>query len=254
MLPKTFYRMLCGGAAVMATSLLAAVPRPNAPVWSKKAISFRVTCAGDLAPCKTLVIPSPNHRSAVTVWYSSTVDAPDIAVASLRVVTDGTEIGTVNPVGSIDSELTWAPDSKAFFVNGNNNGYDDYHVAVHVLSEPGLGPNFITEQVEQDMVRSFPPCKAADAPEDCAEVASDPDYPSAGIDWLRDSSTLVVMAEVPCTSQMGGIMCQVHGYEVAVPSGNILRRMQPREFARRWQPSMAWKFNIPGPPEYAPSR
>lgn len=45
-------------------------------------------------------------------------------------------------------------------------------------------------------------------------------------------------------------MCQVLGYEIEVPSGRILRRMQPKEFARRWQHSMAWKFNDPGPPEF----
>jgi hypothetical protein len=53
---------------------------------------------------------------------------------------------------------------------------------------------------------------------------------------------------------MGGIMCQVMGYEVSVPGGTIARRMEASEFARRWQPSMAWKFNIPDLPEYASAK
>ncbi len=49
---------------------------------------------------------------------------------------------------------------------------------------------------------------------------------------------------------MGGIDCQVLGYEIEVPSGKILRRMESKEFARRWQHSMAWKFEDPGPAEF----
>jgi hypothetical protein len=105
------------------------------------------------------------------------------------------------------------------------------------------------------MVRTFPPCKAAYAPQDCAEIASDPSFiPSAAVGWSGDSSAIAVMAQVPCTSYMGGIMCQVMGYEVSVPGGTIVRRMEAREFARRWQPSMAWKFSIPDPPEYASAK
>jgi hypothetical protein len=241
--------------ALLGASLLSAAPRANAPIWSKKGVSFRVACVDSFEDCKTLVIQAPNRRNSVIVWYSSTVDDPNIATATLRVVTDGKEIGAVGPVGMVDSELTWAPDSKAFFVNGNSNGYDDYHVAVHVLSEPYLGPGSFTSEVEEDMVRTFPPCKAAYAPQDCAEIASDPSFiPSAAVGWSGDSSAIAVMAQVPCTSYMGGIMCQVMGYEVSVPGGTIVRRTEAREFARRWQPSMAWKFNIPDPPEYASAK
>jgi hypothetical protein len=60
---------------------------------------------------------------------------------------------------------------------------------------------------------------------------------------------MVVMTEIPCSSRFGGIMCQILGYEIEVPSGEILRRMEPKEFERRWQHSMAWKFWIPDPPE-----
>jgi hypothetical protein len=69
------------------------------------------------------------------------------------------------------------------------------------------------------------------------------------LDWIGDSSRMVVMTEIPCSSRFGGIMCQVLGYEIEVPSGKILRRMEPKDFARRWQHSMGWKFRIPDPPE-----
>jgi len=78
-------------------------------------------------------------------------------------------------------------------------------------------------------------------------------YNMSGVDWLQDSSGVVVMSEVPPTSRYGGIMGQVMGYELEVPSGKILQRLDAKRFKMKWQKSMAWKFRVPGPPEYDPS-
>ena len=56
--------------------------------------------------------------------------------------------------------------------------------------------------------------------------------------------------EVPCSSSYGGIMCQVQGYEVNVPTGSIAMRLTARDIKARWQSHMAWTFHIPDPPEY----
>jgi hypothetical protein len=154
-------------------------------------------------------------------------------------------------VGSVEDEIVWSPDSKAFFINGNDNGYGDNHLAVHRLDDPHLAPGYITREVEQDMVRSFPPCQAKDHMDICSELAANPNsyIGVVGLDWIGSSSKIVVMAEVPCSSSMGGIMCQVLGYQLEVPSGKILRRMEPGEFTKRWQHRMAWKFRDPGPAE-----
>jgi hypothetical protein len=188
----------------------------------------------------------------VAVTYRSDPQYPDILVANIEVLRLGMKLGAVVSVGAVQDELVWSPDSKAFFLNGNNNGYSDYHVAVHVLDAPSLGPGYITDEVEKDMAQSFPPCRAAYTPDNCAELAKNPsDYiGAAAVDWVGDSSRIVIMAEVAPSSSMGGIMGQVLGYEVDVPSGKIERRMTAQEFGRRWQHSMAWKFHIPGPPEY----
>lgn len=102
-------------------------------------------------------------------------------------------------MGSVESELTWSPDSKAFFINGNDNGYGDNHLAVHLLDDPDLGPGYITGEVEQDMIRSFPPCQAKHAEDDCAELAAKPEdlIDALGLDWIGNSSKMVVMAEIP---------------------------------------------------------
>lgn len=230
-----------------------ATSKADPPIWAKKGVSFMVRCFSDsFEDCKPLRIPSPDGKNSVDVSYATLAGHPDIEVASLRVTTLGTKIADVQPVADVQEELVWSPDSKAFYINGNNNGYDDYHVAFFRLKGLDLGPAHVTATVEQDMVRTFPPCEAKDPIDNCADLAAKPDdfICIAAIDWIGDSSRMVVMAEVPCSSSVGGIMCQVLGYEIEVPSGKILRRMQPKEFARVWQHSMAWKFHDPGPPEF----
>jgi len=245
---------LISSAALLTSFAIISVAGPanRKPVWSKKGVAFPVGCERPFNGCDPLRIPSPDSKSDVEIEYERTPDYPDIRVASLRVTSLGKVVGVVGPVGTVESELTWSPDSKAFFINGANNGYGDDHVAVHRLDLPGLGPGFITHEVEQDMVRSFPPCRAKDPIDTCAELEAEPQayVGVVAVDWVGDSSRLVVMAEVPCSSSMGGIMCQVLGYELEVPSGKILRRMEPRDFAKRWQRSMAWKFEDPGPPGF----
>jgi len=73
----------------------------------------------------------------------------------------------------------------------------------------------------------------------------------SAIDWTTDTS-LVDMAEVPCTSYYGGIMCQVMAYEIEIPTGKILNSISPSQFKQRWQGSMAWDFRIPDAAEYQP--
>jgi hypothetical protein len=221
--------------------------------WSRKGVDFRAYC-GDppFKECKPLTVPSPDGKSAVKVIYSVSADNPDIDSAELRVVSRGKVLGEVRVVAISENEIVWSPDSKAFFINGNNNGYGWNTFAVHRLNDPELGPGNISADAEEDVARSFPPCQAKAPPDDCAGLADDPEdwVGIVAIDWVGDSSRLVVMAEVTGSSSMGGIMCQVLGYEIEVPSGRILRRMQPKEFARRWQHSMAWKFEDPGPPDF----
>jgi len=221
-------------------------------IWSKKGVAFFAGCGRRFKECKPLRILSPDGKSVVAVTYATNPEFPDVETASLDVTTLGKVRGHVQPVASVENEVVWSPDSKAFFISGNNNanGSDDF--AVFFLDEPALGARRIKQDVEKDMVRSFPPCKAAPPPiSNCAEVAEDPDFAGVlAIDWNGDSARIVVIAEVTCSSSMGGIMCQVLGYELDARSGRILRRMEPKEFARSWQHSMAWKFRIPDPPAF----
>ena len=151
-------------------------------------------------------------------------------------------------------EVLWSPDSKTFFVNGNENGYTNYLLLYH-MDASGWRSHNIDLKVQRDMVKSFPPCKAFNRDDkDCLKTTGDPEFNVAGITWSNNGSTLIVMAEVPCTSYYGGIMCQVEGYEIDVPNGAIIRRMTARELKSCWQGSMAWKLRIPEPPRYGPAQ
>jgi hypothetical protein len=156
------------------------------------------------------------------------------------------------PAGFQDIDLLWSPDSKAFFVNGGNGGAIwGFWVYIYRIDDPALEPLDVTGQAQRDMVKTFPPCKASGIDRKlCLELEKDPENNMSGIDWSNGSSTIVVMAEVPPSGGMGGIGGQVIGYELDVPTGKIVRRMNAREFAKNWQKSMAWRFNIPDPPEY----
>jgi len=246
-------------AVLLGLATLALVPPvvPNPPpnqeaIWAKKGVVFRAGCYNSREQCSPLQITSPDGGKFVQVSYRTDPVDSGIRMASLVVSASGRKLGRIDLVGTVEDEILWSPDSRAFFINGNNNADADDHVALYRLDETELRRSNVTKQVETDMTRSFPLCRATNAMEDCEWLTKHPGQyiGVVALDWVGGSSGVVLMAEIPCTSAMGGIMCQVLGYEVAVPDGTILRRMEPREFAARWQPSMAWKFNLPDPPSY----
>jgi len=250
------------------------------PRWAKKAVSFPEECTsyfpGGYQPCKPVRIPSPDGKSSVEVRYRKRLiihyPTPDDSIlqAYLRVTTPGS--GTREaalPEGFQNIDLLWSPDSHAFFVDaGNGGGYWGFWVYVYLVDDP-TEPRDVTENAQRDMLAEFPACKTAypnaedttgckkiSRPVDvetCMKAEANPkyspEYNMTAIDWITPSSILV-MAEVPRSSSYGGIMCQVMGYELEVPTGRIIKRIDAKELKRDWQKSMAWDFRIPDPPEY----
>jgi hypothetical protein len=227
------------------------------PTYAKKAVAFPEVCRElhDFPNCKAMQIPSPDGKSSVQVFYKKLeLDREkSMLLAFLRVTTPvkGTrEVGL--PDGFQDIDLLWSPDSRAFFLNGGNGGgYWGFWVYVFRVDGDSLEALNITPVAQKDMLRLFPPCKAMylDS-QTCKSDEDDPEYNMSAIDWLADSSAILVMAEVPCSSSYGGIMCQVMGYELEVPTGKILKRIDAKHLKLDWQRSMAWKFRVPDPPEY----
>ena len=75
------------------------------------------------------------------------VDSRDV---SLRVTSSGRFLGEIQPVGEVENEITWSPDSKAFFINGSDNSYTENPVAFHYLDDPSLGPGYDTDAVARN--------------------------------------------------------------------------------------------------------
>lgn len=192
-------------------------------------------------------IESPNRRWSIEVICRMEEDAD---LVSLRVYHDpGRAVDVSLQQGA--QELLWAPDSKAFFVNGSQAGYWGFFVTVYELAPDGLHKYVITDLAVRDMVMSFPPCRAEHLEEaECARISKDPEYNMSGVGWARDSRSVLVFAEVPCSGSYGGIMCQVLGYQLSVPDGRILKRLTASQVKTQWRSQMAWRMHVPDPPIY----
>jgi hypothetical protein len=251
---------LIGIAQILCVGLLGLAPvvHGERPTWARKATAFEIVCRerSEFQKCKSIRIPSPDNQSIVEVTYEKDNDTMD---ASVRIATPGRgirEIGLPCSFGS--AELLWSPNSKAFFINGGcGSSISGFVVSVYQIDSANLDvdPDF-TKEAWHDMVKAFPPCRALNHdPEECKDMQTDSEYYNmSGIDWLEDSSGIVVMSEVPPTSRYGGIMGAVKGYELEVPSGKILRRLDAKQLKMKWQKSMSWKFRMPDPPEYESGR
>ncbi len=236
------------------------------PTWARKAAAFRSYCnlpspseaqeSNDPLSekhCKPRNIPSPDGKKLLLLRYEKGYAPSDQLIATLELRNaDGTVREVDGNFGFTDAEVLWSPDSKAFLVNYGIGGATwGFKVDVYRLDDPTLEAIAVTVQAQRDMVDAFPPCKASELKRDeCQEMEKDPGYNMSGIGWLNGSSTIVVMAEVPEGGGYGGIKGQVMGYELDVATGEIVHRMNAREFAKSWRKSMAFRFHIPDPPEY----
>jgi hypothetical protein len=219
--------------------MLAWAGKPN---WARKAVGFPGECKSGCSPMRIL---APDKKTAVEVLYQD-------GTAYLRVTGADKETREIHDVfSSAHNDLLWAPDSKGFFVDGGEGMTSPAFVQVYMLDDPQLRSLDVTGQAEQDMVKSFPPCKALYLDQaTCRKMEASPEYNLTAVEWADDSSALVVMVQVPCTSNFGGIMCQMLGYELSVPSGKILKRMLPAEFKSGWQKSMVQRLVIPEAAQY----
>lgn len=193
--------------ACCAAAVLCAISNQSAfaekPQFAKKATAFPAGCFEDWQPCKPLKIFSPDQKNYVQVSYEPDSQDTKLLFVSLTVFSGGRNLGQIGVAGSVDNEILWSPDSRALCVSGNNNGNSDYGFAVYQLNDSNVSVVAgASSAALQDMVRSFPPCRAKDPYDRCAELANGPhDYiGTAVIDWLPDSSGIVIMAEVTCSS------------------------------------------------------
>jgi hypothetical protein len=136
-------------------------------------------------------------------------------------------------------------------VNGSESAYAGNEFILYRLRSDRAIETKLTAAAQRDMALTFPPCRASGLREpDCQAIARNPQFNMSVVGWTAASKAVVVFAEVPCSSTYGGIMCQVQGYQLEVPTGRILARMDASEVKSRYQPQMAWPMTIPDRPSY----
>jgi hypothetical protein len=215
--------------------------------YSRSATKVSLRC-DEGRNCKPISVRSPDGRMSVRRDFAKDATG-NFSLPEVCIITPQGTWDLSVPFW-VDVDLSWSPDSEFIAPTGNPNGYTE-GLAVFQVSESGVVYIDAARRPLEDILVRFPPCRAENAdPELCKEISVHEDCLSfAAVDW-SGQHTLVVMCEVPPTGDYGGILGQVMGYEVELPSGKIERTMTAREFKARWQHSMPWKFTVPDAPEW----
>jgi hypothetical protein len=121
------------------------------------------------------------------------------------------------------AEMTWAPDSRAFFITHSIGYSTGYHTEIYRLTDNSLLPISLNAIIQKDFDRHH---RCFDG-----QVGNDPNV--AGLKWLDGSDRVLVIAEVPPIG-----ICKKEeyfgGYEISVGSGQIIKRFSPQQLADRW--------------------
>ena len=220
-------------------------------IWVKAGVSLPVGCE---VSSDVQVVPSPDKSASVEVRCAGLNQTGEGVVFRItRRNRPPTALKLEIEPGSSwrPQEIVWAPDSSAFVVNGSESAHAGNDFVVYRIDSDRISAARVAAAAQRDMVATYPPCKASGLDRDaCQRIATSLKFNMSAIAWTRGSSSLVVFAEVPCSSSHGGIMCQVMGYELDVATGRILLRMDALEFKRRYQSQMAWPMRIPDKPSY----
>jgi len=219
----------------------------RAGTYSRSATRVSLMC-DERRTCRPVSVRSPDGTMQVRRAFErdseSHLNLPEVRVITPKGTWD------LNFPFWVDVDVLWSPDSQFVALSGNPTSYTN-GIVVFRVSDSGPVEIDAAREPFEDMLRRFPPCRATHADKDlCKQISAHEDYLNfAAVDWSGDH-TVVVMGEVPPSGSLGGIMGQVMGYEVELPSGKIERTMTAREFKARWQHSMPWRFTIPESPEW----
>lgn len=229
--------------------VLIAAARPLAAKgnYSRFATLLSMTCENERA-CPPVLVPSPDGVKVLRRVFNRDREVQEF-LPSVEVITSSNRWEIPVPGTWSDADVLWSPDARFLALTGSPTGNTNATL-VYEITSSGPVPLDAIREPSQEMLRRFPPCRARGAdPDACSRLHEGDDFNFATVAW-EDAHTLVVMGEVPCSSFWGGIMCQVMGYEVNLPSGAIVGVMSAREFKSKWRHAMPFRLRVPGPPEW----
>ena len=141
----------------------------------------------------------------------------------------------------VDPEMAWSPDSKAFFITSSDGGaVGTFGTIVYLVEDGKVRSVDITKQVRDDIAARYPACVAYKGIQSCTlaeqhRMARNHDWVNvAGMKWLKGSTELLVVGNVPDSSGYGANMTEWMGYRIEIPSGKILERYTANEFRKKW--------------------
>jgi len=215
-------------------------------IWSKQGTELSLVHGNEeIGHFKPIRVYSPDHQKYLQIAFKPGAgDGDAIPIASIIVGNQAIHLDIDKDWN--DVEVLWSPDSLSLALTGGFNAYTNSTIIFRLTSN---GPEEVSlDALHQDMARTYPPCKAQGADKDTCRIEEDgASFNYASVAWTNPS-TIVIMAEVPCSSSQGGIMCQVEGYELDTRTGQIVNRMTARQLKQRWQNSLAFNLRIPTPP------
>jgi hypothetical protein len=230
---------------LLITAFLIALPLQAAtrPIWGRGATIFGRECPPAHPACTLAYVTSPNKELTIAAKLKD-----DVLTLTLA---DGMKTFDIKLSDDefywVDTEVLWSPDSSAFSLTGNPNGYTNQTQLYRVTS---TGPQLVNiSPIQREMGSTYPPCIGMTNPdvEFCNSIRDGSGYNYATFAWTS-AHTAVIMAEVTPTGGYGKYLGQIRGYELDVSTGQIIRTMDARELKRRWQRCMAWKLRIPEKP------
>lgn len=120
-------------------------------------------------------------------------------------------------------EVLWAPDSRAFIVNGSDGGLvGDWKAHFYTLDDGDRPVARDLAGLIEPLVRKFPQC------------GEDEPYTNLGaVAWLKEGKELLVAAEVPDHSPCRN-MGAIKGFRISVTSWKVVEQISAAELHRKW--------------------
>ena len=173
-------------------------------LWSKQAFS--------IPRHRDFTVPSPDRKKTVLI--------KDL---SLVVIDGGSAVpGIEGYTLLLPAEISWAPDSKAFFITANEGGLGDetWFVTVFMLEHDRVKYYAVTAEVANRLKKEI----------QCPD-AGEPHF--GAIKWVKESKNLLVVAEVPEHSSCPE-KGTLRGYIIEVPSGKVLSELPLKQLVDDW--------------------
>jgi hypothetical protein len=207
-------------------------------VWARGAVHFGNECADGGQVCRLASVRSPDGNSIVEVRLSGDALVLRFSKGSAHFTTT---FRLTDALGHSEIDLLWSLDSSAFSLTWSKNAYTE-STQIFVVGGDGLVATDMSALHHAFALR-YPPCAGKRAASYISRTGRDYNYVTVA---AKAPHTFVMMAEVPPSSSYGAHMGKVLGYEVDAATGKILDVMRPREFKRRWQSHIGWKFELEG--------